>query len=56
MPTVNLKIDGKVFNPVYRPYLGYTAPLEIFYGGSSSGKSYFLAQRCELDIIQGGHN
>ena len=56
MATVNLKIDKKVFNKVYFPYLGYSAPVEIFYGGSSSGKSYFLAQRCVLDIAAGGHN
>jgi phage terminase large subunit len=41
---------------VYYPYLEYTAPLEIFYGGSSSGKSYFLAQRTVLDMLKGGHN
>jgi phage terminase large subunit len=53
---VNLTIDPKVFNPVYKPYLGWIAPLEIYYGGSSSGKSYFLAQRCVLDMLKGGHN
>lgn len=53
---INLNISAKVFNPVYRPFLGYVAPLEIYYGGSSSGKSYFLAQRCIIDMVKGGHN
>ncbi len=53
---INLNISSKVFNPVYRPYLNYTAPLEILYGGSSSGKSYFLADRLVLDMVKGGHN
>jgi phage terminase large subunit len=29
---------------------------QIFYGGSSSGKSWFLAQRCVLDVLKGGRN
>ena len=53
---INLTIDRKIFNPVYLPYIGYTAPTEIFYGGSSSGKSVFLSDRCVLDVAGGGHN
>lgn len=53
---INLNISAKMFNLVYRPYLQYTAPLEIFYGGSSSGKSVFLADRTVLDVVKGGHN
>lgn len=56
MPKVNLNISAKVFNPVYYPYLDYVAPLEIYYGGSSSGKSVFLSDRCVLDMLKGGHN
>jgi len=29
---------------------------QLFFGGSSSGKSYFLAQRCIIDILKGGRN
>jgi len=29
---------------------------QIFYGGSSSGKSFFLAQRAVKDLLQGGRN
>ena len=53
---INIDIDGKVFNPIYRPYLDDSTYTQIFYGGSSSGKSYFLAQRCILDMLKGGHN
>ncbi len=56
MPKINIKISKDIFNPCYFPYLGYTAPLEIFYGGSSSGKSYFCADRCVIDMLSGGHN
>lgn len=45
MPTVNIKISKKVFNDVYLPYLDNTDRYLVFYGGGSSGKSYFIAQR-----------
>jgi phage terminase large subunit len=53
---INLNISSKVFNPTYYPYLNDDTYCQIFFGGSSSGKSYFLAQRCVLDMIKGGHN
>jgi phage terminase large subunit len=56
MPKINLNISKKVFNPVYYPYLNDDTRTQIYYGGSSSGKSYFLAQRAVLDIAQGEHN
>ena len=42
---VNIKISKKVFNDVYLPYLDNTDRYLVFYGGGSSGKSYFIAQR-----------
>jgi phage terminase large subunit len=53
---MKITIDADVFNPVYLPYLEYVAPLEIYYGGSSSGKSVFVADRAVLDVLKGGHN
>ena len=41
---VNIKISKKVFNDVYLPYLENWDRYLIFYGGGSSGKSYFIAQ------------
>ena len=42
-----------MFNPVYIPYLEATQRIQIIFGGSSSGKSKFLAQRCIYDVING---
>ena len=44
------------FNETYIPYLNEMARVQIYYGGSSSGKSVFLAQRDVLDILKGGRN
>lgn len=43
-------------NQVYKPFLNDDTRTQIFYGGSSSGKSYFLAQRTVLDVLQGERN
>ena len=42
---VNIKIKKEVFNDVYLPYLDNQDRYLLFYGGGSSGKSYFIAQR-----------
>ena len=44
MPEVNIKISKKVFNDVYVPYLDCDDRYVVFYGGGSSGKSFFIAQ------------
>jgi len=43
-------------NDIYLPHMENYARTQIFYGGSSSGKSWFLAQRCVLDVLKGGRN
>lgn len=48
---VNIKISKKVFNDVYLPYLDNDDRYLIFYGGGSSGKSYFIAQRYIYKLI-----
>lgn len=53
--TVNAS-DATLYNKVYLPYMIDPTYLQIFFGGSSSGKSYFLAQRTVLDVAEGGHN
>lgn len=53
---VNLTIKRRVFNDAYFPFLHDDTRTQIFFGGSSSGKSYFLAQRAVLDILAGGRN
>ena len=47
--------DVKV-NDIYIPHLKNYARTQIFYGGSASGKSVFLAQRCVLDLLEGNRN
>ena len=53
---VEVAIDNAVFNPVYLPFLEDMARIQILFGGSSSGKSVFLAQRDVLDLMKGGRN
>ena len=48
---VNIKISKKVFNDVYLPYLENDDRYLVFYGGGSSGKSYFIAQRFIYKLI-----
>lgn len=56
-PTINLNIDRRIFNPIYLPYLFKDSPrTQVFFGGSSSGKSVFLAQRAVLDVAASGRN
>ena len=51
MPTINIQISKKVFNDVYIPYLNNTDRYLLFYGGGSSGKSYYIAQRYIYKLI-----
>ena len=48
---IKIKISKKVFNDVYLPYLDNDDRYLIFYGGGSSGKSYFIAQKLIYKII-----
>ena len=41
---VNIRISKKVFNDVYVPFLDCDDRYIVFYGGGSSGKSFFIAQ------------
>ena len=40
-------------NPVYRQYINKTQATQIFFGGSSSGKSFFIAQKIVIDCLSG---
>ena len=48
---VNIQISKKVFNDVYLPFLENEDRYLVFYGGGSSGKSYFIAQRWIYKLI-----
>lgn len=45
-----------IINPAYKPTAKGAQPMQILFGGSSSGKSRFIAQRTVLDLIQGQRN
>ena len=51
-----IDIHAEVFNSVYVPHLDNQSREQIFYGGSASGKSLFLAQREVWRILRGGRN
>lgn len=54
LPAVDIAPD--VFNSVYQPHLTNTSRIQIIYGGSSSGKSMFVAQRLVYDLMRGRRN
>lgn len=49
-------VDAAVFNDAYLPYIESDTRTQIFFGGASSGKSVFVAQRAVLDVAGGGRN
>lgn len=53
---MRIDVYAEVFNPVYLPYLEDQHRTQIFFGGSSSGKSVFLAQRAVYDLLMGERN
>lgn len=53
---MEISLDRKLFNPAYLPYVDDQTRNQIFYGGSSSGKSKFIAQRLVKDLLAGGRN
>lgn len=48
---VNININKSVFNKVYLPYLDNEDRYLAFYGGGSSGKSFFIAQRYIYKLV-----
>jgi phage terminase large subunit len=52
----HVEIDPAIFNPIYFKYLKDETPIQIFFGGASSGKSKFICQRIVFDILKGKRN
>jgi len=48
--------DEELFNKVYIPYLKNDTRIQIFFGGSSAGKSVFISQRCVIDLLENNRN
>lgn len=53
---IEISVDPKVFNEAYLPLLEDDARIQILFGGSSAGKSVFIAQRLVLDLLAGDCN
>ena len=53
---INVNIPKRAYNAAYLPYLYNYARAQIYFGGSGSGKSKFLAQRAVVWVMQGGRN
>ena len=52
-----LELDERLVNPIYLNQISNETPTQIYFGGSSSGKSYFvLAQRTIVDIMTADRN
>lgn len=49
---INLKLDSRIFNPSYLPYLlDYDNRYEVYYGGAGSGKSHFVFQKIVIKAL-----
>lgn len=48
---VQINIDATYFNEAYLPYLDSDCRYQIFYGGAGSGKSYFIATRLIISLL-----
>lgn len=55
-PDLTVEFEADIFNDVYVPLLDDTSPMQVLFGGSSSGKSFFKAQQVIFDILSGGRN
>lgn len=56
MEKIRVRIKRRIFNSVFLPHLNNDSRVQIFYGGSGSGKSIFTAQRAIYDVMRGGRN
>jgi phage terminase large subunit len=56
MSRVNVNISPGIFNKSFFKFLEDITYEQVFFGGSSSGKSRFLSQRAIYDLLKGGRN
>ena len=52
MNDMEFQIPKKAFNEAYIPYIYDTRRYLVFYGGAGSGKSYFIAQRFIMKLLE----
>jgi phage terminase large subunit len=54
---INVNIPKSAFNKAYIPFINNASRTQIYFGGSSSGKSKFvIGQRVIVKLLEGGHN
>ena len=51
MPRITLR--GDFINKAYKPHMNNPHRYQLYFGGSGSGKSVFLATRCVIDTLSG---
>lgn len=56
MDYLDLRIKKNFFNEKFFPYLNCQCPVQIIYGGASSGKSVFAAQRRVIAMVREPRN
>ncbi|WP_203246328.1 PBSX family phage terminase large subunit [Sporosarcina beigongshangi] len=49
---IQMNIGRDFFNEKYIPYLQSNNRYQVYYGGSSSGKSHFIATKLVIDLLQ----
>jgi len=54
---VKFDINPNIYNEAFKPLVRDDTKMQIIFGGSSSGKSYFaIGQRMIIDLLKGGRN
>lgn len=52
MPQINLRLDTRLFNKTYLPFLlDYSRRYNVYYGGAGSGKSHFVFQKIVIKAL-----
>ena len=53
---IEIDVPKRAINDVYIPWVDCNSRVQIYFGGSTSGKSVFLAQRAVMDVLGGERN
>ena len=52
----SVQLERRIINKAYQNFMEDQTPIQILFGGSSSGKSVGACQRSIIDILNGGRN
>ncbi len=56
MQQVTVKISSDIINDAYLPYMFDDTAMQIFFGGSSAGKTVAMCDRATIDVCNGSRN